>query len=163
MRNNPDDLANQLIQKVKDYLQEEVHNIPYVDIKTIASLEDGILVGRKELAEGLLSQMEKWETEEEQGTVYTGDAPSTEASFYKKKNVNSITVIDLVLNALNIVKRNINPRGGRKHWRGRYDAIDEAHHNVEFAIQELKEHLTTVQTEDLDNQSYSEGERYDGE
>ena len=50
------------------------------------------------------SQMEKWETEEEQGTVYTGDAPSTEASFYKKSEV-----------------------------------------------------------EDLDNQSYSEGDRYDNE
>jgi hypothetical protein len=43
------------------------------------------------------------------------------------------------------------------------EAIEEAHFNVEFAIQELKEHLTTVQTEDLDNQSYSEGERYDNE
>ena len=126
-------------------------------------MPDGILVGRKELSEGLLSQMEKWETEEEQGTVYTGDAPSTEASFYKKNKVNSATVIDLVLNALNIVKRNINPRGSRKHWRGHLEAIEEAHFNVEFAIQELKEHLTTVQTEDLDNQSYSEGERYDNE
>jgi len=61
MRNNPDDLANQLIQKVKDYLQEEVGNIPYVDIETIASLEDGILEGRKELAESLLNQINKWE------------------------------------------------------------------------------------------------------
>ena len=61
MRNNPDDLANQLIQKVKDYLQEEVGNIPYVDIETIASLEDGILEGRKELAESLLNQIDKWE------------------------------------------------------------------------------------------------------
>ena len=61
MRNSPDDLANQLIQKVKDYLQEEVGNIPYVDIETIASLEDGILEGRKELAESLLIQINKWE------------------------------------------------------------------------------------------------------
>ena len=162
MRNNPDDLANQLIQKVKDYLQEEVDNTE-LEETNMESAYDGILVGRKELSEGLLSQMEKWETEEEQGTVYTGDAPSTEASFYKKDRVNSATVIDLVLNALNIVKRNINPRGSRKHWRGRLEAIEEAHFNVEFAIQELKEHLTTVQTEDLDNQSYSEGERYDNE
>ena len=79
-----------MLQKIKDYLQEEVDNIPYVDIETIASLEDGILVGRKELAEGLLSQMEKWETEEEKGTVYTGDAPSTEASFYKKSEVEDL-------------------------------------------------------------------------
>ena len=61
MRGNSDDLANQLIQKVKDYLKEEVGNIPYVDIETIASLEDGILEGRKELAESLLNQIDKWE------------------------------------------------------------------------------------------------------
>jgi hypothetical protein len=61
MRGNSDDLANQLIQKVKDYLKEEVGNIPYVDIETIASLEDGILEGRKELAESLLIQINKWE------------------------------------------------------------------------------------------------------
>ena len=61
MRGNSDDLANQLIQKVKDYLKEEVGNIPYVDIETIASLEDGILEGRKELAESLLIQIDKWE------------------------------------------------------------------------------------------------------
>jgi len=61
MRGNSDDLANQLIQKVKDYLKEEVGNIPYVDIETIASLEDGILEGRKELAESLLNQINKWE------------------------------------------------------------------------------------------------------
>ena len=103
MRGNPDDLANQLIQKVKDYLQEEVDNTE-LEETNMESAYDGILVGRKELSEGLLSQIEKWETEEEQGTVYTGDAPSTEASFYKKSEV-----------------------------------------------------------EDLDNQSYSEGERYDNE
>ena len=61
MRGNPDDLANQLIQKIKNYLKEEVGNIPYVDIETIASLEDGILEGRKELAESLLNQINKWE------------------------------------------------------------------------------------------------------
>tara|TARA_R100001594_G_scaffold148807_2_gene204919 strand:+ start:1527 stop:1724 length:198 start_codon:yes stop_codon:yes gene_type:complete len=61
MRGNPDDLANQLIQKIKDYLKEEVGNIPYVDIETIASLEDGIHEGRKELAESLLNQIDKWE------------------------------------------------------------------------------------------------------
>ena len=83
MRNNPDDLANQLIQKVKDYIEEEL-DATVLDEDTMESAEHGVLVGRKEFAEGLLSQMEKWETEEEQGTVYTGDAPSTEASFYKK-------------------------------------------------------------------------------
>jgi hypothetical protein len=153
MRNNPDDLANQLIQKVKDYLQEEVDNTE-LDEGTMESAYDGILVGRKELAESLLLQMEKWETEEEQGTVYTGDAPSTEASFYKKNKVNSATVIDLVVDILTEAKKYIplSPKFAMKA----YDKIDEA-------IQELKDHLTTVQTEDLDNQSYSEGERYDNE
>lgn len=92
-----------MLQKIKDYLQEDADNTE-LDENTMEGAEEGILVGRKELAEGLLSQIEKWEAEEEQGTVYTGDAPSTEASFYKKSEV-----------------------------------------------------------EDLDNQSYSEGERYDNE
>ena len=60
MRNSPDDLANQLIQKVKDYLQEEVDNTE-LDEDTMESAEDGILVGRKELAESLLNQINKWE------------------------------------------------------------------------------------------------------
>ena len=153
MRNNPDDLANQLIQKVKDYIEEEL-DATVLDEDTMESAEHGVLVGRKEFAEGLLSQMEKWETEEEQGTVYTGDAPSTEASFYKKDKVNSATVIDLVVDTLTEAKMYIplSPQSAMKA----YDKITEA-------IQELKDHLTTVQTEDLDNQSYSEGERYDGE
>ena len=85
--------------------------------------------------------------EEEQGTIYTGDAPSTEASFYKKTfvgvsetdykkdRVNGATVIDLVIDLL---------KNGK----------------VQQAIWELQDHLTTVQTEDLDNQAYSEGEGY---
>lgn len=95
-----------MLQKIKDYLQEEVDNTELARIPLCPETfpDDAILVGRKELSEGLLSQIEKWETEEEQGTVYTGDAPSTEASFYKKSEV-----------------------------------------------------------EDLDNQSYSEGEEYDNE
>ncbi len=73
--------------------------------------------------------------EEEQGTVYTGDAPSTEASFYKKDKVTGATVIDLVIDLL---------KNGK----------------VQQAIWELEDHRTTVQTEDLDNQAYSEGEGY---
>ena len=73
--------------------------------------------------------------EEEQGTVYTGDAPSTEASFYRKDKVNGATVIDLVIDLL---------KNGK----------------VQQAIWELQDHRTTVQTEDLDNQAYSEGEGY---
>ena len=75
------------------------------------------------------------EEDEEQGTVYTGDAPSTEASFYKKDKVNGATVIDLVIDLL---------KNGK----------------VQQAIWELQDHRTTVQTEDLDNQAYSEGEGY---
>ena len=80
-----------MLQKVKDYLQEVVDN---TDPSTVgqedALFSDYYLNGRKELAEGLLSQMQKWEAEEEQGTVYTGDAPSTEASFYKKSEVEDL-------------------------------------------------------------------------
>jgi hypothetical protein len=62
MRNNPDDLANQLIQKVKDYIQEEI-DATELDEDTMESAEDGILVGRKELSESLLNQIKKWENE----------------------------------------------------------------------------------------------------
>ena len=65
MRNNPDDLANQMLQKVKYYLQGEVDNTE-LDEDIMVSAEDGILVGRKELAESLLLQMEKWEQEDKQ-------------------------------------------------------------------------------------------------
>ena len=70
MRNNPDDLANQMLQKVKDYLQEEVDNTE-LDEGTMESAYDGILVGRKELAESLLLQMEKWEKEDELYNIQT--------------------------------------------------------------------------------------------
>ena len=90
-----------MLQKVRDYLKQELNDVIQVEEN---SQDDYIVMGRKEFAEGLLSQMQKWEAEEEKGTVYTGDAPSTEASFYKKSQV-----------------------------------------------------------EDLDNQSYSEGEEYDNE
>ena len=66
MRNNPDDLANQMLQKVKYYLQGEVDNTE-LDEDIMVSAEDGILVGRKELAESLLLQMEKWENEDDKG------------------------------------------------------------------------------------------------
>ena len=46
MRGNPDDLANQLIQKVKDYLQKEIDD--------------------KELAEVLLWKIDKWENDDDQ-------------------------------------------------------------------------------------------------
>ena len=52
-------LATKLI-KIKDYLQEEVDNTE-LDEDTMESAEAGILVGRKELAESLLNQINKWE------------------------------------------------------------------------------------------------------
>jgi hypothetical protein len=77
----------------------------------------------------------EWYGHRDDETIYTGDAPSTEASFYKKDKVNSATVIDLVIDLL---------KNGK----------------VQQAIWELEDHRTTVQTEDLDNQAYSEGEGY---
>ena len=64
MSNNPDDLANQMLQKVKDYLQEDADNTE-LDENTMEGAEEGILVGRKELAESLLNQIDKWENEDE--------------------------------------------------------------------------------------------------
>ena len=94
MRGNPDDLANQLIQKIKKYLQEEVDDIDLMGLtvgQEDALFSDYYMNGRKEFAEGLLNQINRWESEEEeQGTVYTGDAPSTEASFYKKSEVEDL-------------------------------------------------------------------------
>ena len=97
----------------------------------------------------------EWYGHKDNPNAYTGNAPSTEASFYKKNKVSSATVIDLVIHILTEAKMSgeVSFGGGAMKT---YDKIDEA-------IQELREHLTTVQTEDLDNQAYSEGERYDNE
>ena len=71
MRNNPNDLANQLvaekvniINKIKVWLRGEisdVHSNPHDD--DIDSRELGILDGRYECAENLLEQIKKWEKE----------------------------------------------------------------------------------------------------
>jgi|TARA_R110002073_G_scaffold3925_4_gene26188 hypothetical protein len=71
MRNNPNDLANQLvaekvniINKIKVWLRGEisdVHSNPHDD--DIDSRELGILDGRYECAESLLEQIKKWENE----------------------------------------------------------------------------------------------------
>ena len=97
----------------------------------------------------------EWYGHKDNPNAYTGNAPSTEASFYKKNKVSSATVIDLVIHILTEAKMSgeVSFGGGAMKT---YDKIDEA-------IQELREHLTTVQTEDLDNQAYSEGEEYDNE
>ena len=58
-----------------------------------------------------------------------------EVPYKSRDKVNGATVIDLVIDLL---------KNGK----------------VQQAIWELEDHRTTVQTEDLDNQAYSEGEEY---
>tara|TARA_Y100001978_G_C23541517_1_gene359971 strand:- start:290 stop:508 length:219 start_codon:yes stop_codon:yes gene_type:complete len=68
MRNNPDDLSNQLIAKIKEWLQDEINT--YQEIQTrisdgeeIENIADApeVFFGRSECAEGLLSKIEEWE------------------------------------------------------------------------------------------------------
>ena len=56
MRNNPDDLSNQLVNKIKTYLKNETNFITLLG-EPVAD----ILLGRKQLAENLLEQITKWE------------------------------------------------------------------------------------------------------
>ena len=68
MRNNPDDLSNQLIDKIKEWLQDEINT--YQEIQTrisdgeeVENIADApeVFFGRSECAEGLLSKIEEWE------------------------------------------------------------------------------------------------------
>ena len=68
MRNNPDDLSNQLIAKIKEWLQDEINT--YQEIQTrisdgeeIENIADApeVFFGRSECAEGLLSKIEERE------------------------------------------------------------------------------------------------------
>jgi hypothetical protein len=68
MRNNPDDLANQLVNKIKAYLEEEVrtHNESTYDDYDSEVVDDSdvyLCRGRAECAEGLLNQIKQWENE----------------------------------------------------------------------------------------------------
>ena len=72
MRNNPDDLSNQLIAKIKEWLQDEIN--VYQEIQTrisdgeeIENIADApeVFFGRSECAEGLLSKIEEWEDDNE--------------------------------------------------------------------------------------------------
>jgi len=64
MRNNPDDLSNQLVNKIKVWLRGELSQIKKNPIyEEDDSRESGILDGRYECAEGLLEQITKWENE----------------------------------------------------------------------------------------------------
>ena len=62
MRNNPDDLSNQLVNKIKVWLRGELSQIKKNPIyEEDDSRESGILDGRYECAENLLEQITKWQ------------------------------------------------------------------------------------------------------
>ena len=62
MRNNPDDLSNQLVNKIKVWLRGELSQIKKNPIyEEDDSRESGILDGRYECAENLLKQITKWQ------------------------------------------------------------------------------------------------------
>ena len=64
MRNNPDDLSNQLVSKIKQWLKEEISDVHSNDHDAdVDSRELGILDGRYECARGLITQIKKWEKE----------------------------------------------------------------------------------------------------
>ena len=65
MKNNTDDLANQLIQKIKSWLKEEIqHNQPVVDgIEIMSDGTDDIIIGRHECAKSLVRMIKLWEND----------------------------------------------------------------------------------------------------
>ena len=66
MRNNPDDLSNQLIAKIKKEISSEIRT--YKDHNhedDVDSRELGILDGRYEMAMQLKNLIKKWENEDE--------------------------------------------------------------------------------------------------
>ena len=70
MRGNPDDIANQIISKIKGWLKNEVESQQeFVDAKdnnedwVTSDGTDDIFIGRHECAESLLEQIDKWEEE----------------------------------------------------------------------------------------------------
>jgi len=70
MRNNPDDLSNQLIHKIKDWLENEVYDGAEIveakhnnDEEITSDGTDNIIYGRAECAESLLKMISRWEKE----------------------------------------------------------------------------------------------------
>lgn len=65
MRNNPDDLSNQLITKIKNWLKKEIkHNGEILDGNEILSNGSyNIHYGRHECSESLLRKIKEWENE----------------------------------------------------------------------------------------------------
>ena len=65
MRNNPDDLSNQLVQNIKVWLRGEIQDVRNNFEDDLDSAEKGILDGRYECAENLIEQIKKWENDYE--------------------------------------------------------------------------------------------------
>jgi len=64
MRNNPDDLANQLISSIVEWLENEVENTELTEkILCESDDDDFIHFGRHECAESLLNQIKEWQGE----------------------------------------------------------------------------------------------------
>tara|TARA_S200000501_G_C20464671_1_gene586693 strand:- start:51 stop:272 length:222 start_codon:yes stop_codon:yes gene_type:complete len=70
MRNNPDDLSNQLLTKIKKWLKHEVKEhqdcadaYENGEEPILSDNTDEICVGRHEVSESLLHQIAKWEKE----------------------------------------------------------------------------------------------------
>jgi hypothetical protein len=61
MRNNPDDLSNQTIAKIKKHCEDEIEINQEHHWSTIVDGTGDICRGRLEFAEGLLDQIKKWE------------------------------------------------------------------------------------------------------
>jgi len=65
MRNNPDDISNQIISKIKEYLEDEIEPTDEQGelVEQYDESTSDIHRGRSELAENLLNQINKWENE----------------------------------------------------------------------------------------------------
>ena len=64
MRNNPDDLSNQVVNKIKKWLKKEIKEndkYTYDDYNGFDDLDVYLFRGRSECASGLLEQIKKWE------------------------------------------------------------------------------------------------------
>jgi hypothetical protein len=66
MRNNPDDISNQIIKKIKDWLEDEVNQYEKYTFDDNNDVDDAdvyLSKGRHECAENLYNQINKWENE----------------------------------------------------------------------------------------------------
>jgi len=62
MRGNPDDISNQILGKIKHFINQELEDAKlHPTPKDVDSHEFGILDGREEFAEQLKKLIRKWE------------------------------------------------------------------------------------------------------